>query len=167
MKKLFFLFVAIVLMAGLTNKIMAQTPNSARAEVLTAIGLTAVNPLEFGGFTPGALGTVVISPLGNRTATGGVVLNTTSILPTAASYNMTGAPNVHYTIQVPITDIIIVHVGNSASMIVNTFTCSYPLLASTLSPAGTDAFTVGGTLHVDAAQAAGLYVGTFNVTVAY
>jgi hypothetical protein len=171
MKKLIILFAAIVMMAAFTTKIMAQTPqtvsNIARAEVLSSIGLVAVNPLEFAGFSVGALGTVVLSPLGIRTSTGGVTLYTTSVTPTAASYTLTGAPNTNYTIILPATDIGIVHVGNSAVMLVNTFTCSYPLLVSTLSPAGADAFTVGATLHVLAAQVAGLYIGNFNVTVAY
>lgn len=40
-------------------------------------------------------------------------------------------------------------------------------LTGTLSAAGTDNFTVGGTLEVAAGQTTGLYTGTFDVTVAY
>lgn len=173
MKKLFIIFVAIVLMAGLTNKVIAQVilpqtaSNQARAEVLSALGLLAVNPLEFGGFTSGAAGTVVLSPLAIRTATGGVTLYESSITPTAASYTLTGSPNTNYTIVVPTTDQLLIHVGNSASMAAHLFTCSYPTLASTLNNAGTGAFTVGATLDVGASQAAGLYIGTFDVIIAY
>jgi hypothetical protein len=172
MNKLFMIFVVVILMAGLTNKVVAQiqpqtAQNQARAEVLSALGLVAVNPLEFGGFTSAAAGTVVLSPLAVRTATGGVTLYTTSITPTAASYTLTGSPNTHYTIVVPTTNQLLVHVGNSASMAANNFTCSYPLLASTLGNTGSDAFTVGATLDVAASQAAGLYSGFFDVTIAY
>ena len=40
-------------------------------------------------------------------------------------------------------------------------------VTGTLSADGNDSFTVGGTLTVAAAQTAGEYAGTFNVTVAY
>jgi hypothetical protein len=40
-------------------------------------------------------------------------------------------------------------------------------VTSTLDGAGTDSFTVGGTLSVSAGQVAGTYAGTFDVTVAY
>jgi hypothetical protein len=172
MKKLIILFAAIVMMAAFTTKVMAQpnsntTSNASRAEVLSAIGLVAHNPLEFGGFTSGALGTVVMSPLGVRTFTGGVILYATSITPTAASYTVSGAPNTSYAIIVPTTDQLLVHVGNSSSMPANTFTCSYSPPASTLSQTGTDAFTIGATLNVGSSQAPGLYIGTFNITIAY
>ena len=172
MKKIILLFAAIIMMVAFTTKVMAQisnmtVPNASRAEVLTAIGLVAHNPLEFGGFTSGALGTVVISPSGARTFTGGVILYATTITPTAASYTVTGAPNTPYTIVVPTIDQLLVHVGNSSSMPANTFTCSYSPPASTLSQTGTDAFTIGATLNVGSSQAPGLYIGTFNITIAY
>lgn len=171
MKKSIIIIVAIVLLAGLTNKINAQTSetksNEARAQVLTSIGLSAINPLEFGGFMSAALGTVVLSPLSVRTATGGVTLYETSITPTAASYNINGAPNTSYTIVVPTTDQALTRVGNAETMVATDFTCSYPSLASTLDATGNGSFTVGATLEVGAAQEPGMYVGTFNVTIAY
>ncbi|MDP2234823.1 MAG: DUF4402 domain-containing protein [Bacteroidales bacterium] len=171
MKKSIILLVAIVLIAGLTNKISAQTSetksNEARAQVLTSIGLSAINPLEFGGFMSAAIGTVVLTPLSVRTATGGVTLYATSITPTAASYNINGAPNASYTIVVPTTDQALTRVGNAETMIANLFTCSYPSLASTLDGSGIGSFSVGATLEVGAAQAPGVYVGNFDVTIAY
>ena len=174
MKKLTTLFIAIIMMAGFTARVMAQSPitqtvtNDARAEVLNAIGLTAVNILEFGGFSSsGTAGTVVLTPLSVRTATGGVTLVTTSTTPTAASYTMTGSPSTHYNIVLPTGNIMITRVGNSATMAVNTFTCSYASLSSTTTTAGTDAFTVGATLNVAASQLPGTYVGPFDVSVVY
>jgi hypothetical protein len=40
-------------------------------------------------------------------------------------------------------------------------------IVSTLSASGTDNFTLGGTLTVLANQVAGVYAGTFDVTVDY
>jgi len=40
-------------------------------------------------------------------------------------------------------------------------------LTGILSAAGTDNFTLGGTLNANAGQAALLYTGSFDVTVAY
>ena len=171
MKKIILIFVAIIMIVGFTTKVNAQISstktNQAQAEVINAIGLTAVNHLEFGGLSSGAAGTVILSPLAVRTATGGVTLVTTSITPTAASYTMTGSPSTHYTIQLPTTDVIITRVGNGTTMVVNTFTCSYPLLASTTATDATDAFTVGATLNVGNGQLPGTYVGPFDVTVVY
>ena len=176
MKKLIIIFAAMVMMAAFTTKVMAQkstmaftstAPNDARAEVLSSIGLTAVNPLEFGGLSSGASGTVILTPLGIRTATGGVTLLATNITPTAASYTMTGAMNTLYFITLPTTPQIITRVGNSATMSVQTFTCSYPTLSHLIDVSGTDAFTVGATLVVGASQLSGTYTGSFDVTVAY
>ena len=174
MKKIIFIFTAIAMMAGFTTKVMAQSPitqtvpNDARAEVLNAIGLTAVHILEFGGLSSsGTAGTVVMTPLSVRTATGGVTLVATSTTPTAASYTMTGSPSTHYNIVLPTGNIMITRVGNSATMAVNTFTCSYSSLSSTTTVAGTDAFTVGATLNVGASQLPGTYVGPFDVSVVY
>jgi hypothetical protein len=174
MKKLFMVCIAIILMAGFTVRVMAQTPitqtvsNDARAEVITAIGLVVAHTLEFGGFSPGSGGTVVLSPASVRTATGGVVLLATSITPTAASYTMSGSPNTHYDIVLPTSPQVITRVGNSATMNVTLFTCSYTALSSTTNfPGGTDAFTVGATLTVAANQLPGTYVGPFDVTVLY
>ena len=169
MKKTLFIFAAIVLMAGFTTKVMGQAtdtkPNNANAQILGAIALTAVNPLEFGSMNPGAtVGTVVLTTLNVATASGGVVL--VAGIPTAASYTVTGAGSRTYAITIPVAPFNVT-CATAQTMAVTAMNCSYAGLTSTFTVGGTDAFTVGGTLNVALNQVVGIYTGTFPVTVAY
>jgi hypothetical protein len=97
--------------------------------------------------------------------------------PNTAKYNVTGTPNETYALTLPssvalattttatgsdtetamtITDLKARFNGKSADAII-----------STLSATGTDSFAVGGKLNIKAAQIAGDYAGTFNVSVDY
>jgi hypothetical protein len=175
MKKIIVLFTAVFMMAGFTVKVMAQTSdmksNDAKAQVLGAIALTTVNPLQFGGFTCGASGgTVVIAVNGDRSKTGAdLVLVTGTVTPTAASYTVTGTGLATYSIVIPVASFNVTNTTGSGNetMAVTDMGCSYATLHSAFSAGGTDAFTAGGTLTAGASQAPGVYTGTFNVTVAY
>jgi hypothetical protein len=171
MKKILLIFAAILLMAGFTNKVMAQATdtksNDAKASIIGAIALTVANPLEFGAITPGTGGTVIIDVEGGRTKTGTVGL-VTGTAPTAASYTVTGTGLATYAITIPTDPIIITNTtGASETMEVTEMDCSYGALTSVFAAGGTDAFTVGGTLTVLTGQVAGFYTGPFEVTVAY
>lgn len=174
MKKLLMLFVAIVMMAGFTTRVTAQTisetkSNQGRAEILTSIALTTVTPLEFGGIAIGiAQSTVKVDTASARTlVTGDATLLTTNHTPTAAYYTLTGTGSTLYTITIPTSDVIITKVSGSATMVVNNFTCTYPTLTHVLTSAGIGQFHVGATLTVGATQIGGTYTGPFDVTVAY
>jgi hypothetical protein len=175
MKKTLIIFAAIIMMAGLTTRTFAQTSdmksNDANAEILGAIALTATHVLEFGGIVPDAVatGTVVMDAADGRTKTGPVTLVSTSITPKSAAYSVTGTGLTAYAITIPLVPFNITNttgVGGEI-MSVSDMTCSYPTKHSTFAANGTDAFKVGGTLNVGIGQAAGVYTGTFNVTVAY
>ena len=172
MKKLILSFLAIVLVVSFSNNVMAQDvsdtkSNDANAQILGAIELTVGDPLEFGGIVPGTGGTVEITPAGvrNLTTVTGV---TASVTPTAASYTVTGTGLVPYTITIPTVSFDITNTTGSGgeTMAVTAMDCSQAL-ASTFDASGDDDFTVGGTLTVADGQVAGLYTGTFDVTVEY
>jgi hypothetical protein len=173
MRKLILVFLAIVMVASFSNKAVAQTEdtksNDANAQILGAIALTVGDPLEFGGIIPdgSASGTVEITTAGvrNLTTVTGVTASTT---PSAASYSVTGTGLVPYTITIPTTSFNITNTTGSGAetMAVTAMTCS-GTLNHIFASDGTDAFTVGGTLTVGAAQVPGLYTGTFDVTVEY
>lgn len=173
MKKSLIIIAAIVMIAGFTNKVMAQATdtksNNANAQILGAIALTKVNPLEFGGIVPSTGGTVVIATDGTRSKTGAITLLTSTVTPTAASYTVTGTGLASYAITIPIASFNVTNTtgAGAETMAVTAMNCSYASLLSAFAPAGTDAFTVGGTLTVGNAQVPGIYTGTFNVTVAY
>lgn len=167
MKKSLLIFAAIVLMAGFTTKVMAQStdtkPNNANAQILGAIALTAVNPLEFGSMNPSAAGTVILTAAGVATPSGVVLVAGT---PTAASYTVTGTALRTYAITIPTASFNIT-CTTGQTMAITAMDCSYAALTSAFAVGGTDGFTVGGTLNVALNQVAGVYTGTFPVTVAY
>ena len=182
MKKLILSFVAIIMVAGLSSKVSAQTvtdmkTNHANASILSDIALTAVHPLEFGAIIASTGGTVIVGTTDNRTK--GVGSNVTLILtqgtpPTSGSYTVTGTGNVDYQISIPTTSFDVVNQTGTGGelMPVTAMTCSETYLSpgiyrSAFDSNGDGAFTVGGTLTVGSGQVEGFYTGTFPVTVAY
>ncbi|MDP3441415.1 MAG: DUF4402 domain-containing protein [Ignavibacteria bacterium] len=119
-------------------------------------------------------GTVVLSTANARTFTGGVSASTISPTSTNAAYNVTGTYNETYALTLPATITVtetIATVGVK-TMTVSALTARFngagaDAITSTLSATGTGSFTVGGTLTVALNQIAGIYAGTFPVSVDY
>lgn len=141
-----------------------------RASVNIVGGLSLVNNrgLNFGDIAASStlLGTVVVSATGVRSATGGPTPagGTVNSAQFTVARN-SGGGSVNYTIVLP-ASIVIANGANS--MTVDTFTSDKAANKGQMTGNGqnkTDTFQVGATLHVAAAQAVGLYTGTFNVTV--
>jgi len=183
MKKII-LFAAIVLMAGFSTTAMAVgtaatvAATAAGAKLIVPMTLTQTSPLHFGTITmPDATGgTVLLSTANARTFTGaGVVASVVAPLQTNAAFNVTGTQNVTYALTLPATITVTETVGSTATMTISALTVKFGAAAektavaatSVLSATGTDNFIVGGTLTVTAAQVAGIYAGTFPVTVDY
>lgn len=145
----------------------ATTSATATATILTAISITKTTDINFGNISVQAStgGTVILSTAGVRSTTGGVTLPATSGTITAASFIVGGEGSYTYTITLPTVPHTITNGANS--MTVTAF-LSNPSGTGTLS-SGSQTLTVGGTLHVAAAQANGLYASEtgFNVTVNY
>jgi hypothetical protein len=140
------------------------------AEILTALTIANDTPLEFGKIAAdpaGAIGgTVVIAPAdGARSKTGPVML-VTGTTPTAARFTVTGDSTYAFTVTNNTASSISVSDGTD-TMTVDTWLLS-PASGWTLS-GGTLDVSVGGTLHVGAAQPKGSYTNASGVslTVAY
>ncbi|WP_246496580.1 DUF4402 domain-containing protein [Chitinophaga varians] len=153
-----------------TANVYAQETASATATatIVTPISITKDVDMNFGNVAvqSTAGGTVVLSPAGVRTVTGGATLPSTATgTVTAASFTVTGTGNYTYSITLPSTALTIT--SGSNTMTVTNFV-SNPSGVGQLS-SGTQTLTVGATLNVSAAQPAGTYVsGTpFDVTVNY
>ncbi|MBL0339768.1 MAG: DUF4402 domain-containing protein [Bacteroidetes bacterium] len=165
MKKLSALAILVI---GFAANASAQSTASASASatIVTPISITKTIDLDFGNVgASGAAGTVSISPAGLRAATGGATLPATAGTVSSASFNVAGQANYTYAITLPASVVISSGANN---MTVNAFT-SNPALTGLLSGAGAQTVTVGATLNVGAAQAAGVYtsVTPFDVTVNY
>jgi hypothetical protein len=166
MKKSLIIIAAIVMIAGFTSRVMAQSTvsNTAKAELKIPISITAPTIMDFGVLAASATpGTAILTTGSSLSKTGGVTI--VSGTPTAGGYSVTGEGTTAYNITIPVAATTISD-GSGHSMTVTAMNCSYVGLTSNL-VSGADAFTVGGTLNVGANQVAGTYTGTFDVSVNY
>ena len=181
MKKSLILFAAIVMMAGVTTKVMAQTSKTentnAGAVLIVAMGLTETAPLHFGSMVlTNALGgtCVLASTLAARSFAGGVATSAANPVATNAAYNVTGTGLETYALTLPATTTV-THTSVATGVYTMDITdmkarfngAGADAITSAPTSGGTDSFTVGGTLTIAAAQVAGIYAGTFNVSVDY
>ena len=145
----------------------ATATATATATIVTPISITKTVDMNFGNVAVQTAtgGTVVMTPAGVRTAFLGVTLPAVPGTVTAASFTVNGQGTYTYAITLPATAVTLTNGANT--MTADTFT-STPSATGVLT-AGTQTLTVGATLNVAAAQAAGIYVsGTpFSVTVNY
>lgn len=166
----------IVIMAGYTTSVMAQTVETVNIapiafDIPAPITILETAPLNFGALIvlTDTSGTCVLSTLGSRSSTGGVILSANAPVYTNAAYTVGGEANTTYVIILPNTVTV---TSATKTMTIGNFlarpaSAGVEGLTGTIGPRGSDTFTVGGTLNVAVPKAAGLYKGTFNVTVAY
>ena len=167
MKRLFILLVAV---AGFGVSSFAQVNATATstATIITPISITKVTDMNFGNVAVStSAGTVVLTPAGARSKTGGVTLPATIGTVAAASFTVAGASGYTYSITLPATATTLTRQTGTETMTADTFT-STPTTTGTLT-GGSETLNVGATLNVAGSQVAGVYVsGTaFTVTVNY
>lgn len=141
----------------------ATDAGSATATIIAPITLTHTPgaALAFGTIIPdtAAAGSVTVTAAGAGSDDGTATLVAGSV-NTADSFDVTGDPSRLFDITTT---------GGTVSNGTQTmiFETSPSVGSAIISAGGTSAFTVGGTLSVDAAQAAGDYTGTYDATVTY
>lgn len=162
-----YLFTAIFSIATVTmsKPVLAATAiANVQANIIITIGMTTRNGLVFGDISAGATaGTVVLTPTGARTATGGTSINTTTA-GNPATFDIQGTPNASFSITLPAS--VILSDTASHTMTVDNFASS-PTPSGVLDGSGQQALLVGATLNVSANQAFGSYSGQMSVTVDY
>lgn len=167
MKKSILAIAALVIAFSASSFAQSSATATSTATIVTPISITKTVDMNFGNIAVNSSsGTVVLSPEGARSSTGGVTLPGTSGTVTAASFDVTGEGAYTYAITLP-SSVTITRNSGAEIMTVNAFT-STPSATGTLT-AGAQTLTVGATLNVGASQVAGTYVsGTaFTVTVNY
>ena len=166
--KLFALSIVMLAFAAATYAQVNVATATATATIVSPISILNAGDMNFGNImsSPGG-GTVQLSTAGVRTPAG-VTLPAITGTVSAAHFNVTGDPNLTYSIAITGTPVTVTSGANTMS--VNAFV-SNPLVATggTLSIAGTQTIDVGATLTVGANQPNGTYVsGTpFTLTVNY
>jgi Domain of unknown function (DUF4402) len=153
--------VAAVAFTQTANAQSASAPFAAKARIVTPISIAWVSDMNFGDVVAGA-GTVVLTPAGGRSVTGGTNLGN-PLGVSAATFTVSGQANSTYSIGFPPAATI---ASGANTMNVGTFT-STPTPTGLLSAGGTQTLNLGATLTVAAAQATGSYTGNFNVSVNY
>jgi hypothetical protein len=144
----------------------ASATASASAEILSALNVAKDKDLNFAQIAVNGAGTVVVG-------TGATADSCSALLICAgtkqkAQFTVTGAKDIGVTAAVRQASITLTD-GAAHSMTLDAFSVYFPT-GTTLTGSGatgTTQFEVGGTLHVSAGQATGVYNGTFNVDVSY
>lgn len=143
----------------------ATATASASAVIITPLTIVKNTDINFGNVAVGTTaGTVVLTPGGSRSTTGGVTLPAITGTFTAASFAVAGMGTSTYSITLPSAALTLT--SGSNTMTASVFK-STPSGTGALT-AGIQTLTVGATLNVGAAQPAGLYVSAgFPVTICY
>ncbi len=166
MKKITKLFALVFVMIGFSTIAVAQETSpaaEASATIITPISVSKTTDLSFGNVAVQSTtgGTVVLTPAGVRSNTGGVTLPAVTGTVAAAKFKVDGEGTSAYSITLPAAPFNLTSGINT--MAVGTFT-STPSANGAL-VAGTQDVTVGATLTVAAAQAAGSYTNTADLTI--
>jgi len=152
--------------AGQTAPKAAPTPAQATGTLLFPLEIVKNRDLDFGNVgTTAAAGTVVINPETDTiSSTGGASL--LGGTPHAAQFTGAAKGNNVVIIRIPKQPVTLTRVGGTQTMIADNFTIQGLDKRAVAARVAFD-FKVGATLNVNANQAEGTYVGTFDVSIQY
>jgi hypothetical protein len=135
---------------------------NASAEVLTTLTLTANSSLNFGQIAANTGGSVTVNA-DSTASSSGTLISTGTRAP--AGFTVTGTPNANVVLTLP-TSATLTRSGGTETMSISGFNAN-PAGAFQLGSTGSSNFSIGGTLTVASGQVAGVYNGTFSVSVEY
>ena len=133
---------------------------TATAEILSTLTVTNTAGLDFGQVAVNGAGTLRVA--GDGSVTCSALLVCTGTRQTAA-FDVTGTAGVAYSAVVTAASVSLSSGVNT--MTLNNFDVYFP--TGTTLVGGASSFNVGGTLNVGASQPAGVYNGSFTVSVEY
>ena len=139
----------------------ATGTGAATAEVVSPITLTHVTgaSLNFGTFTTGSIsGSILVDQAGNGSVNSGDVTLVSGSTEAADQFTVGGDSNRAFTITTG---------AGSVSNGTDTMAFSTSAPASGTLVGGAASFSVGGELFVNGGESAGVYNGSYSVTVAY
>ena len=171
MKKITSIIAIVALSIAFSTTASAQVTGLAptSATIVTPIAISNTTEMNFGNFaTTTAIGTIVLTPAGGRTKTGGVTLPATVGTVAAAKFKVDGQADYTYAVTMPTEDLTLTIGVTANKMTVKTFTSTTLNNSGTLAGVltlGTDTVSVGATLNVGASQVAGLYENKTGFTV--
>ena len=144
----------------------------AGANIITPISISNTQGLDFGDIVSQTNAfKVIMSASGSRTDGSGLTGDQSPLLSTDAGnqalFTIKGEEDYKFSVLLPTSiDLSASGVTGAKDMAVDTFTSNLNAANNTLTGGSVD-LSVGATLNVNATQAAGVYEGSFTVTVAY
>ena len=152
------------------NAYAATASGTANATVVTPISISAALDLRFGSFSTSAAGQTVqiVANGGTRNLTGALSVGSGQNAFGAGTFSVAGDGNLTYAITLPANGVVNITTGAadaSRTMAVTGFT-SFPATTGALTT-GAQTLAVGATITTVASQVAGVYSGTYNVSVDY
>ncbi len=160
MKKMIRFFAVSLVMLSFAATTLAQVSATANATavIFTPLTIATTVPMDFGSLASTSGGTLVLGTDNSVTPSAGVtVIGGT---PTAASFTVTGISGATYSMSIP-ASIVLTNGTPADDMTVDAITNT----STGNLTGGTETFRVGGTLNVAAAQPAGTYTNTTDLTV--
>lgn len=156
----------LAMLAFVGSSQAATEASDVRAEIVArAITLQNIRALDFGKILPfSSPGYVQVSATGTLTMSNTQVVDSSTV--STSGWAVTGVPNGRFTISLPADNTVVLSNPNAATMELTGFQHNAGS-TPTLNSSGSANFNVGARLQVGANQEAGLYQGTFNVTVNY
>ena len=156
---------AIALLAAPAVADAATQSAIGQVSLLSPLSVLKNADLNFGDLVVSGAGTAVVDPVaGSLTTTGSVTK--AGAAAHAALFTGTGSKNSIVHIRVPTTPSTVTRVGGTETMTVSNWTLD-GAANRRVPPSDVFTFAVGATLNVAAGQVAGVYSGTFQVTVQY
>jgi len=165
------LAVMALAIAGAGSAVAANTATAtANSTVVAPIAVNKAVDLSFGSIAGGAsAGTVTLTPGGTRTVGGGAVA--AGGTPAAAKFDVTGAGNLTYAIDMVGTDSTLTSGSDSMAFAPISDTSASAKTSGTVTTGtlsnGAESIYVGGILTVGANQNAGTYTGNIAIAVNY
>lgn len=145
---------------------VAPNKNATATVVITPpASVRKLNDLYFADLSVTTAGTAVVNPNTDAmTTTGGVIF--AGGVPYSALFEAVSPVKNVVLIRIPKTASTVTRVGGTVTMTVDTWTLAGTSNRNVVAKEPFS-FNVGGTLHVNANQVEGLYVGTFTVDVQF
>ena len=160
--------------SAVTSLIGVKTGTAnASVTILSPLGISETTAMNFGNVvSSSALGTVVLTPGGSRSVTGGAGTMGQPGDVAAASFSVKGQNGATYSVGLPI--LVLLDKEGGVAMRVTAFTSNLTsvspelgLWSGALDEGGAQTFNVGATLNVGTGQVEGLYEGQYSVLIAY
>jgi hypothetical protein len=151
--------------AAHSASVAAAPAAQGKATILLPASFVKLMDMDFGILTVTTAGTAILdSNSGNVTTTGGVLL--VGGRPHAAGFDAVSPTKNVVKVTLPNKPVTLTRVGGTQTMTVDTWTINGSTTRNVVAHQEFQ-FQVGATLHVNANQVEGVYLGAFDVTLNY